>query len=93
MNIAAHPSGWVYVATRNSVFRILDTDDDRVADERQELIELETECDFPHNGLSGFAFDFAGNVYFSFGENMGEDATLIARDGRRIPVIGGAGGR
>jgi putative membrane-bound dehydrogenase-like protein len=92
MSIGAHPSGWVYVATRNSVFRIRDTDGDRMADDQQGLIELETECDYPHNGLSGFAFDFDGNVYFGFGENMGDDATLVARDGRRIPVVGGAGG-
>ncbi len=79
MNVAAHPNGWIYVATRNQVFRLRDNNDDGVADERQDLISVETEADFPHNGLSGFAFDFAGDVYFGLGENSGLDAKLTGR--------------
>ncbi len=82
MNVAAHPfNGWVYVATRSSIFRLRDTDNDGRADKQQRLATLETESDYPHNGLSGFAFDFAGNVYFSFGENMGAPATLTGGPG------------
>ena len=79
MNVAAHPNGWIYVATRNQVFRLRDNNDAGVADERQDLISVETEADFPHNGLSGFAFDFAGDVYFGLGENSGLDAKLTGR--------------
>lgn len=77
MSVAVHPTnGWIYVATRNSIRRIRDKDDDGKAEEQQILINLETESTYPHNGLAGFAFDFSGNVHFGFGENMGGDATL-----------------
>lgn len=91
MNVAAHPNGWVYVATRNSVFRIRDRDGDDKAEEREDLVKFETTSDYPHNGISGFAFDFAGRVFFGLGENMGEDGILIA-DGVRLPANRGAGG-
>lgn len=82
MNVAAHPfNGWVYVATRRSIFRLRDTNNDGKADRQQRLATLKTESDYPHNGLSGFAFDFAGNVFFSFGENMGAPATLTGGPG------------
>ena len=42
---------------------------------------LETKGDYPHNGLSGFAFDFDGNVYFGLGENKGAEFKLIGTDG------------
>ncbi|WP_442506453.1 PVC-type heme-binding CxxCH protein [Novipirellula sp. SH528] len=88
MNVAAHPNGWVYVATRDSVFRIRDRDDDGKSDQHQMLVQLETTSDYPHNGLSGFAFDFSGNVYFGFGENMGQDATLTAGPGHVYFTLG-----
>ena len=50
-------------------------------DERTPIVHLETEGDYPHNGLSGFAFDFAGNVYFGLGENLGAEFKLIGTDG------------
>lgn len=91
MNLAAHPNGWIYVATRNLVFRIRDTDGDDRADEREDLVQFQTTSDYPHNGISGFAFDFQGNVFISLGENMGEDGTLVAGD-VRLPANRGAGG-
>ncbi len=88
MNVAVHPNGWVYVATRNSVFRLLDSDDDGVADKRQNLVFMETKSDYPHNGISGFAFDFSGNVYFGLGENMGQDGVLHAGSGDVYFTVG-----
>lgn len=91
MNVAAHPfNGWVYVATRSSIFRIKDVDDDGIADREQRIATLETESDYPHNGLSGFAFDFAGNVFFSFGENMGAPAILTGGPGKIYEISGSA---
>ncbi|QGJ69930.1 putative L-sorbosone dehydrogenase [Planctomycetales bacterium 10988] len=91
MNIAVHPNGWVYVATRASIFRLFDHNQDGKADRREDLIKLETEADYPHNGLSGFAIDFDGTLYFGLGENMGEDATLISPD-KSLPSPRGCGG-
>ena len=81
MNIGVHHDGSVYLATRNEILRLRDTDDDGRADERTQIIRLQTEGDYPHNGLSGFAFDFAGNVYFGLGENLGKDFKLLGTDG------------
>src|SRR6185295_7822208 len=36
------------------------------------------------NGLSGFAFDADGNVYFGMGENLGAPFTLVGSDGTTI---------
>ncbi len=81
MNIGIHPDESVYLATRNEVFRLRDTDGDGRADERTPIVHLETKGDYPHNGLSGFAFDFEGNVYFGLGENKGAEFKLIGTDG------------
>jgi putative membrane-bound dehydrogenase-like protein len=81
MNVAIHPDGSVYVATRNEIFRLRDTDGDRRADQRTPIAHLETKGNYPHNGLSGFAFDFEGNVYFGLGENLGMPFKLVGTDG------------
>ena len=81
MNVGVHPDGSVYVATRSEIFRLRDTDGDGRADERTPIVHLETKGDYPHNGLSGFAFDFDGNVYFGLGENLGAEFKLIGTDG------------
>ncbi|MGE0608283.1 MAG: PVC-type heme-binding CxxCH protein [Pirellulales bacterium] len=90
MNIGFHPDGSLYVATRSEIFRLRDTDNDDVADERTPIAHLETTGNYPHNGLSGFAFDYAGDVYFGFGENLGADYKLIGSDERTLN--GGAEG-
>ena len=48
------------------------------------IVRLDTPGDYPHNGLSGFAFDYAGNVYFGLGENLGADYRLIGSDGTTL---------
>jgi putative membrane-bound dehydrogenase-like protein len=91
MNLAVYHDGSIYVATRAEVFRLRDRNDDGKADERKRICHLETAGNYPHNGLSGFAFDFAGNVYFGFGENLGADYKLIGSDGTSL-AGGGEGG-
>jgi putative membrane-bound dehydrogenase-like protein len=91
MNLAIHHDGSVIVATRREVFRLRDKDDDGKADERTTLVKLETKGDYPHNGLSGVAFDYAGNIFFGFGENLGEPYTIIGSDGGKL-TGGGEGG-
>jgi putative membrane-bound dehydrogenase-like protein len=91
MNLAVAPDASVYVATRSEVFRLRDADGDGRADIREPIVRLETSGDYPHNGLSGFAFDFAGDVYFGFGENLGAEYKLIGTDGTTLSG-GGEGG-
>jgi len=82
MNIGIHPQdGSVYIATRDEIFRLRDVDGDGKNRERKTIVRLETKGAYPHNGLSGFAFDFDGNVYFGLGENTGAEFKLIGTDG------------
>ncbi|HWY86771.1 MAG TPA: PVC-type heme-binding CxxCH protein [Gemmataceae bacterium] len=90
MAIAAHPDGSIYVATRNEVLRLRDTTGAGKADEVRRIAFLETKGNYPHNGLSGLAFDSRGNVYFGMGENFGADYKLVGSDG--ITVTGGGEG-
>ena len=91
MNLALYRDGSVYVATRSEVLRLRDEDEDGVAEARESLVKLETPGNYPHNGLSGFAFDFAGDVYFGMGENLGADYRLVGADGKTLSG-GGEGG-
>ncbi len=91
MNLAVFHDGSVYVATRAEIFRLRDKDGDGKSDERSPIAHLETKGDYPHNGLSGFAFDMADNVCFGFGENLGADYKLIGSDGKSL-AGGGEGG-
>lgn len=88
MNLAVHPDGWIYVATRSSIFRLRDKDNDGKADIKQNLVQLETTATYPHNGFSGFAFDFFNHLYFSMGENEGADAELVGDFGNVYFTLG-----
>jgi putative membrane-bound dehydrogenase-like protein len=91
MDVAVHPDGSVYVATRNEIIRLRDTDGDGVADEKTRIAFLETAGNYPHNGLSGLSFDARGDLSFGMGENLGANYTLIGADGTRL-TGGGEGG-
>lgn len=91
MDLALHPDGSVYLATRRKILRLRDVDNDGVADESKLIIQLKTKGDYPHNGLSGLVFDFDGNLGFGFGENLGESYAIIGSDGTEL-VGGGEGG-
>jgi putative membrane-bound dehydrogenase-like protein len=83
MGIAAHPDGSIWIACRHAIFRLVDKNSDGVADEKKEMIRLETKGDYPHNGLSGFAIEPTkfGDLYFGLGENFGEPYKLVGSDG------------
>lgn len=85
------PAGDVFVSTRSHVFRLEDTDDDGVAESRQEIVALRTETDYPHNGLSGLAFDFRGRLYIGMGENFGARYELVGSDGLGVTGEGEGG--
>ncbi|HJT77668.1 MAG TPA: PVC-type heme-binding CxxCH protein, partial [Gemmataceae bacterium] len=91
MGLALHPDGSVYVATRNAILRLRDTKGDGKADECRRIAFLDTKGTYPHNGLSGLAFDAKGNLYFGMGENLGADYRLTGADGTTL-TGGGEGG-
>lgn len=81
----------VYLATRKQMFRCVDTNGDLVCDEKTSIIRLETEGNYPHNGLAGFAFSPVGEMYFGFGENLGAAYKIVGSDGTTLSG-GGEGG-
>jgi putative membrane-bound dehydrogenase-like protein len=91
MDLAVHPDGSVYVATRNEILRLRDNDGDGKADEQRRLVFLDTKGHYPHNGLSGLSFDSKGDLHFGFGENEGAAYKLIGSDGTTL-TGGGEGG-
>lgn len=91
MDIAVHPDGSVYVATRNEILRLRDTKGTGTADEKTRIVFLETAGNYPHNGLGGLTFDSKGNLYFGMGENLGSPYKLIGSDGTATSG-GGEGG-
>ena len=97
MNLAVARDGSVFVATRSAIYRLEDRDGDGRADGTAggtlptPIVRLDTAGDYPHNGLSGFAFDYASTVYFGLGENLGADYRLVGSDGTTL-TGGGEGG-
>jgi putative membrane-bound dehydrogenase-like protein len=96
MNLKVAGDDSVFVATRSALYHLWDRDGDGRADGvtggtlPTPFVRLDTTGDYPHNGLSGFAFDFVGNVYFGLGENLGADYRLIGSDG--VTLTGGGEG-
>jgi putative membrane-bound dehydrogenase-like protein len=91
MGLAVAPDGSVFVTTRYELFRLEDADGDGRAEKQIPIAHLETAGNYPHNGLSGPAFDASGNLIFGLGENLGADYRLIGSDGTTL-TGGGEGG-
>jgi putative membrane-bound dehydrogenase-like protein len=97
MSIAVARDISIFVATRSALYHLWDRDGDGRADGLTAgqiptpIVRLDTTGDYPHNGLSGFAFDFDGTVCFGLGENLGADYRLIGIDGTTFSG-GGEGG-
>jgi len=84
--------GAVYVITRQSIELICDSDGDGQADERRELVHMETEDEYPHNGLEGLALAPDGRLFFGLGENHGMAFTMTGSDGSTFSGKGGVDG-
>jgi putative membrane-bound dehydrogenase-like protein len=91
MSLALGKGGAVYLATRSQIYLLRDRAGRGTADERRVIVHLDTRASYPHNGLSGFAFDALGNLYFGLGENEGLPYRLIGSDGSTLEG-GGEGG-
>lgn len=82
MDIATAPDGAIYLATRDEILRLRDDDGDGKPEKvDRKIVFMETTGRYPHNGLSGLAFDGKGGLYFGMGENLGAAYTLIGADG------------
>lgn len=82
MDMANAPDGTILLSTRNEILRLHDDNRDGKADRAdRKLLFLDTKASYPHNGISGLAFDKAGGLYFGVGENLGTVYTLTAKDG------------
>lgn len=91
MHVECGPDGWIYLAERDRILRVKDTDKDGVGDLEENLATMDTLADYPHNGLSGMAWHPDGGLVFSLGENFGKDWTLTARDGSKVSGRGEGG--
>ncbi len=90
MSLAVERDGSVLVATRSEIVRLRRDDEGKVVG-RDPLARLETEGNYPHNGLSGFAIEPNGPIVFGLGENLGASYRLVAADGKSL-TGGGEGG-
>lgn len=91
MDLELGPDGWVYLAERDRVVRIRDSDGDGTADIEEDVAVLHTEADYPHNGLSGLTWHPDGRLIFSLGENHWTEWTLTAGDGSEVSGTGEGG--
>jgi putative membrane-bound dehydrogenase-like protein len=91
MHVELGPDGWVYLAERDRILRVKDSDGDGVGDTEENIAVLDTVADYPHNGLSGMAWHSDGGLIFSLGENFGKDWVLTARDGSKVNGRGEGG--
>jgi putative membrane-bound dehydrogenase-like protein len=91
MGLILGKDGFVFLVTRSEIYRLCDTKRAGRPDEKQVIVRLETTADYPHNGLSGFAFDALGDLHFGLGENFGKPYKLIGSDGQTL-TGGGEGG-
>jgi putative membrane-bound dehydrogenase-like protein len=92
MNLLVRSDGGVYVLSRHEVVLIRDTDRDGRADEKKLIVHLETEDDYPHNGLGGIAQLKDGSLLLCLGENHGFAFTLNGSDGTKLSGTGGLDG-
>ncbi|MBL9180357.1 MAG: hypothetical protein JNM65_20005 [Verrucomicrobiaceae bacterium] len=91
MHVECGPDGWLYLAERDRILRVKDSDGDGTGDTEENLATLDTVSDYPHNGLSGMAWHPDGGLVFSLGENFGKDWTLTGIDGAKASGRGEGG--
>ena len=91
MDLELGSDGWVYLAERDRILRVKDSNDDGIGDKVEVLAELHTEADYPHNGLSGLAWHPDGRLVFALGENFWKSWTLRGTDKTTITGTGEGG--
>ncbi|MDG1894646.1 MAG: c-type cytochrome [Fuerstiella sp.] len=91
MDLELGPDGWVYLAERDRIMRIKDSNGDDKADLEETIVSIETEADYPHNGLEALTWHPSGDLVFGLGENFGKPWTLTGTDGAAVSGTGEGG--
>jgi putative membrane-bound dehydrogenase-like protein len=91
MQLLIGADGWIYLAERDRILRVRDSDGDGRGDREETLAELITESDYPHNGLSGMAWGPDGDLIFALGENFAKSWELKSVDGLSLAGRGEGG--
>lgn len=91
MDLELGPDGWVYLAERDRIIRVRDSNGDGHGDQLENIAMLQTEADYPHNGLSGMAWHPSGDLVFSLGENYWLPWKLTSAHGVTIEGTGEGG--
>ncbi len=91
MDLELGTNGWVYLAERDRITRVRDSDGDERGDVEEDILSLQTEAVYPHNGLEGLSWHPDGDLVFGLGENFGKPWTLTGTDGTSIRGTGEGG--
>ncbi|MEM1296722.1 MAG: PVC-type heme-binding CxxCH protein, partial [Verrucomicrobiota bacterium] len=91
MDLELGKDGWVYLVERDRILRIRDSNGDGKADQEENLATLETEEDYPHNGLAGLAWHPSGDLVFALGENFYTPWTISDRSQAKVTGTGEGG--
>jgi putative membrane-bound dehydrogenase-like protein len=91
MDLELGSDGWVYLAERDRIARVRDSDNDGKGDIEADILTLETEAVYPHNGLEGLSWHPDGDLVFGLGENFGKPWTLTGTDGIAVRGTGEGG--
>ena len=91
MDLELGPDGWVYLAERDRVLRVKDTDGDGRGDLEEDIAVLETTSNYPHNAVAGLTWAPSGDLVFGLGENMNKPWTLTGTDGKYVRGTGEGG--
>ena len=87
MDLELGADGWVYLSERDRILRVRDSNGDGTGDLEETLVDLVSDAVYPHNALSGLAWDPNGDLVFGLGENFANAWTLKAKDGSAFTGI------
>lgn len=91
MDLELGADGWVYLAERDRILRIEDSNGDGKAETQENIVILTTDADYPHNGLEGLAWHPEGDLVFGLGENYAKPWTITGTDGAAVRGTGEGG--
>lgn len=91
MNLAFSHSGGLYVCHRAGVTALFDRDGDDVAEDRSEILKLETKQSYAHNCMLGITIAPDGWLYASRGNTGGYPYAIIGTDGSEVRNYGDGG--
>lgn len=91
MDLELGGDGWVYLAERDRILRVRDTDGDGKGDTEEDIAVLESRATYPHNGHAGLAWHPSGDLVFALGENFYKEWNLTGSDGSILQGSGEGG--